>query len=78
MSFDFTSLEQLASEAPDFIKVVEDGAAVAATFKSGGIVAAVMQAATFEADVLKVVNDLMALGVTKAVAAGTVTAVPAA
>lgn len=73
MSFDFTSLEQLASEAPDLIKVIEDGAAVVTTLKSAGIVAAVMQAVSFEADVLKVVNDLMALGVTKAVAAGTVT-----
>lgn len=69
-----TSLSELLAEAPDFIKVAQDGAAVFAAIEAknfSGIVTALPQ---YEADALKVYNDIKALGVAQAVASGTVVA----
>lgn len=73
-----TTIADVLADAPDFIKLVQDGVAVEQAVAANGFLAGITTAMTFQADVVKVYNDLLALGVAKAVAAGTVVTAPAA
>lgn len=73
-----STIEDIVADAPDFLKLVSDGVAVEKTVAASGIIAGLSQAMTFQADAVKVYNDILALGVAKAIAAGTVTPVSAA
>lgn len=73
-----TTIADILADAPDFIKLVQDGVAVEQAVAAGGFLAGITTAMTFQADIVRVYNDILALGVAKAVAAGTVTPAPAA
>lgn len=67
-----STIAEIIAEAPDFIKVIEDGVAIAQAIESKNFAAVIGNAAGYEADVVKAYNDIKALGVSQAVAAGTV------
>ena len=69
-----TTISEIVTEAPDFIKVAQDGIAVAQAIEAKNFAAIVAGFPTYEADLVKVYNDIKALGVAQAVAAGTVVA----
>lgn len=71
-----TTITEILAEAPDFLKLVEDGSAVFADVKTKGVLAGFADLQKFEPDLVKVYNDIKALGVSQAVAAGTVVAAP--
>lgn len=73
MADPITTIAQVLAEAPDFVKVLQDGVAVAKAIESKDFAAIVAGFPTYEADVVKVYSDIKALGVSQAVAAGTVT-----
>lgn len=70
-----STITDILADAPDFVKLVQDGVAVEQAVAANGFLAGFTTALTFQADIVKVYNDILALGVAKAVAAGTVTPV---
>lgn len=71
-----TTIADVLAEAPDFIKLFQDAIAVEQAVTTSGVIAGLTTLIGFQADIVKVYNDILALGVSQAVAAGTVT-VPA-
>lgn len=72
------TISQILEEAPDFIKLIEDGVAVFTDVKAKGVLAGFADVQKFEPDIARVYADIKALGVSQAIAAGTVVAPPAA
>lgn len=70
-----TTLSEIIAEAPDFIKIVQDGVTVVQAIEAKNFGAVVSGFPGYEADVVKIYNDIKALGVSQAVASGAVTAV---
>ena len=69
------TLAEVIADAPDFIKLLDDAVTIAAAIKAGKFSDVLANLSTYEADVLKVYNDIEAKAVANAIAAGTVTAV---
>ena len=70
-----STIEEILAESPDFIKVLQDGVAVAQAIETKSFAAVVAGFGGYEADVVKAYTDIKALGVSQAIAAGTVTQV---
>lgn len=73
-----TTIAEIVSESPDFIKVAQDGIAVAQAIEAKNFAAVVTGFPTYEADLVKAYNDIKALGVAQAVASGEVSAIATA
>jgi hypothetical protein len=67
-----TTIADINNEAPDFLKILEDGASIFAAIASKNIPVLVTALPTYETDVVKVFNDIKNIGVSQAIAAGTV------
>ena len=65
---ELTTLSQLLQEAPDFIKLIEDGVVVFSDAKSKGLLAGFADLEKFAPDILKVYNGIKAIGAAQVLA----------
>lgn len=73
-----STLSQLFADAPAFLKIIQDGIAVEQSVAAKGFLASLSLIESYQADFEAALADIEAFFVAKAVAKGTVTAVPAA
>ena len=62
------SFAQIASDFPDFLKIIQDGVAIEADIQKSGFLVAVPDLLQYRGDIEKLFNDIAAFGATQGAA----------